>query len=260
MGCTDPTACNYNSSATATSITITENLDGLLAAGSFSSQTVPTNDYFASSYLSLTNGTWEVLNVESFQCAAVSEPNALVWNSVVTSTGATLTFSQPANAISFTIAGDVAAFDIEVAHAGGTSIYSESGNGDSGNVVVLAESDVTALTFNTDQPGCLDDITFTINLECVYPGCIDLPHATMTLLQVATTAREFTSAQDVPMPTPATTTQRPPSMTARASLPRLYGYRRNYDATAACDDGSCELPHAQDVPRQRLQLRCNGNH
>ena len=156
----------------------------------------------------------------TFECAALSQPNAITWNpGCCTTAGATLTFSQPANAVSFAIAGNVNV-DIEVTHAGGTSNYSAFGNLDAGTIITLTESGVTALTFNTDFYGCLDNITFTIGDTdtCVYPGCTDA-----TACNYDATAGCDDGGCDF------------------SCYGCIDATACNYDATSTIDDGSCEF-------------------
>ena len=177
-GCLDEAACNYDPTATELGAgTFTENFDGLFAPQAFNNQTVPTNDYFTSGYLSLTSGTWEVLDMDTFFFATSSPPNALTWNTNFTSGYATLTFIEPANDVSFTMSFSSIhppdSFYVQVNSFGGTSSSVWLGAVESNNYFVLSQTDVTSLTFLFNASlGCLDDITFTIEEDCDFESCL----------------------------------------------------------------------------------------
>ena len=99
-------------------------------------------------------------------------------------------------------------------------------------------------TFNTDQPGCLDDITFAINLDCVYPGCTDSTACNYDAIAGCDDGScEFTSCAGC---TDANACNYDATATidnGSCILPDgcTDATACNYDATAACDDGSCEF-------------------
>lgn len=176
LGCTDPLACNYDPDAIpgGSLETFFEDFDSIFAPTLFAEQTQPISDYIVSPYLSITAGNWEVLNISSFSCAALSEPNSITWNPSVTTTFATLSFSAPASDVSFWIADNVN-LDLTVNHSGGSTVLNLFGNGDTGLLVELAQSGITSLEFsNTDHFGCFDNLTYSVGVEeCTYPGCTD---------------------------------------------------------------------------------------
>ncbi|WP_157717189.1 T9SS type A sorting domain-containing protein [Formosa sp. Hel1_31_208] len=152
--------------------TYTENFDGLFAPSLFSVQNTSTNDYFTSPYASLTAGNWEVLDTSTFNCAALSTPNSLVWNTAQSSAdvggndpSATISFAVPAFDVSFAIA-DNTLVEVTVNHDGGTSVLSVNGNGDAGNIVTLTETGITSLDFVVqdfgNNYGCLDNLTYSV--------------------------------------------------------------------------------------------------
>lgn len=176
VGCTDPIACNYDPDAIPGGglETFFEDFDSVFAPTTFAEQDQPISDYVVSPYLTITAGTWEVLDISSFSCDALSEPNAITWNPTATTTFATLSFTLPASDVSFWIADNVN-LTLTVNHSSGSTVLDLFGNGDAGLLVDLDQSGITSLEFSdTDHFGCFDNLTYSVGVEdCVYPGCTD---------------------------------------------------------------------------------------
>ncbi|WP_188605634.1 HYR-like domain-containing protein [Aquaticitalea lipolytica] len=148
--------------------TFIENFDGQFAEQFFVNQNTPVNNYFTSPYVSFTAGSWEVLDFSTFNCALLTNPNALTWNTQLTSSNATLSFSLPASGVEFDIA-DNTQLEVTVNHAGGSSVYVYNGNGNAGNHIVLAESGITSLDFVVqnfgNNYGCLDNLQYSVGAD-----------------------------------------------------------------------------------------------
>ncbi len=164
----EPTAsdlCDLGGDTGGGNQSVTENFDGLFAPTLFVDQNTPTNDYFSSPYVSMTAGTWEVLDNSSFDCPLLSNPNSLTWNTdCCTSNNATISFTTPASNVGFTIAGNTE-LQVTVNHSGGSSVYNYNGNGTTGNAISLTETDITSidLLVVSGFAGCLDELSFSVN-------------------------------------------------------------------------------------------------
>ncbi|MGY8753666.1 MAG: hypothetical protein ACKVIO_07195, partial [Phycisphaerales bacterium] len=112
--CADENACNYGSSSPGffEEFSSNENFDGFYAPNAFTEQTEAPDFYIESPFLSVTSGSWAVLNSFSWACQNISPPNILSYNLCCTSANSTFTFSSPAHGISF----DLAAGDSDLNH------------------------------------------------------------------------------------------------------------------------------------------------
>ena len=176
----DEEACNYDPNATLPSdVSFTENFDSLFAPELFDDQDSSPNDYISSPYMSITSGSWEVLQQESFDCGLMSPPNSLVYNTANTSYNTTISFASPAHDVSFVLSNsawidDSYTVTILVHHSLGQSEY-QIENSAQGSLVEISESSISSLDIlipNSIVYGCIDNFSYSIS-SCTYPGCID---------------------------------------------------------------------------------------
>ncbi|MFT4722296.1 MAG: hypothetical protein ACI897_000371, partial [Flavobacteriales bacterium] len=220
QGCMDDSACNYDPLAVvddaSENLIVFESFDGVFAPLPYSLQNAPISDYIGNSQLTISETTWKVLDIASFECASLSNPNALTWNTVISSSEALLSFANPVSNLSFNLGGN-GTLNAIVNYDGGSSNYSSATGGDVGVLIEILESNITSIELSVSGAGCFDNLTYSIgSTSCILPdGCTD-----STACNYDSTAQCDDGSCNLP-----------DGCTNDTAF--------NFDASALCDDGSC---------------------